>query len=234
MIMNFSLLSLIRTSYLTHYANSGPYSCQDPNKTIVPHILAFCLFLFFGQETQANNDEAARLALTKILNNIRTLQGEFIQYEYDERGRPQRVLEGKFMMANKINLRWEVEPPYSQLIISNEENILIYDADLRQLLIRDLEKDKLPHFFFLANNPEALKYLTISRPDLKEKTFILSDDNLDILVHFRRNLPAEISWINEFGHKITIQFNRLRRNRNIEANNFQFEPPPGTDIIIDD
>lgn len=184
--------------------------------------------------TSDSNNHIAKINLTKLLGNIKRLQGDFTQFEYDERGRPLRTLQGKFKLADKTKLRWEVNPPYSQTIISNGTHVLVYDEDLRQLLIRTLDVDQLPPFFFLANNPQILETMDVEQPDSTQPTFILSDGDSEILVYFENNLPFEISWSNELKQRITIQFAKLQKNRRIRASEFSFTPPPDTDIIIDD
>ncbi len=171
--------------------------------------------------------------LHKITLSIKNLQGDFTQFEYDERGRPLRVLQGKFKMTNKLQLWWQVAPPYAQTVISNGTHTMIYDDDLQQLIVRALDTENLPPFFFMASNPQLLDQMTIDQPDPEDPTFFLSDSNTDIFVRFNRRLPVEISWENELNQKIMINFSRVTKNRRLAKKIFDFKPPPGTSIITD-
>ncbi len=171
--------------------------------------------------------------LSKIAGTIKNLQGDFIQFEYDERGRPLKVLEGEFKMTDQLKLWWQVNPPYAQTIISNGTHTMIYDDDLQQLIIRDLDRDNLPPFFFMANNPQLLDTMDIAQPDADQPTFFLSDSNAEIFIYFEKNLPVEISWTNELSQRITIRFDNLRKNRRIATRVFSFKPPPGTSILVE-
>ena len=171
--------------------------------------------------------------LSKIASTIKNLQGDFIQFEYDERGRPLKVLEGEFKMTDQLKLWWQVNPPYAQTIISNGTHTMIYDDDLQQLIVRDLDRDNLPPFFFMANNPRLLDAMDIAQPDADQSTFFLSDSNVEIFIHFEKNLPVEISWTNELSQRITIRFDNLRKNRRIATRVFNFKPPLGTSILVE-
>lgn len=171
--------------------------------------------------------------LIKIATAIRSLQGDFTQFEYDERGRPLRVSEGEFKMTDKMQLWWEVDPPYKQTIISNGTHSMIYDHDLQQLIIRNLDIDNLPPFFFLANNPQLLDTMEVAQPDASEPTFFLSDGAIEIFARFEKKVPVEISWENQLNQRISIQLKNLVRNRRIATRTFDFTPPEGTDIITD-
>lgn len=196
-------------------------------------VAMYLISAIFSNSVEARDSESAKNNLYKISSAIKNLQGDFTQFEYDEKGRPLRVLEGKFKMTDKLQLWWQVDPPYAQTIISNGTHTMIYDNDLQQLIVRTLDRDNLPPFFFITSNPQILDAMSIVQPDLEQPTFFVSDSNIDIFVQFDKKLPAEISWENELNQRITIHLDKLSKNRRIAKKVFNFKPPPGTSIITE-
>ena len=180
-------------------------------------------------------DNQARNNLEDILSSIKSLRGDFTQYEYDSNGNTLRILSGKFRMTRPLLLRWEVAPPFAQTIISNGTNILIYDEELRQLIIRPLDKNNLPPFFFLGGNKAILDAMDISQPDTSAPIFFLSDEQntQGISVYFRNNIPREINWDTELNQKIVMKFDNIKKNWRNPRSQFNLVPPPGTDIIVE-
>ena len=180
-------------------------------------------------------DNQARNNLEDILSSIKSLRGDFTQHEYNSNGNTLRILSGKFRMTRPLLLRWEVDPPFAQTIISNGTNILIYDEELRQLIIRPLDKNNLPPFFFLGGNKEILDAMDISQPDTNAPIFFLSDEQYSqgISVYFRNNIPREINWDTELNQKIVMKFSNIKKNWRNAHSQFNLVPPPGTDIIVE-
>lgn len=198
-------------------------------------ILIVLVTLVLASSPYAANEQntQARENLNNILSSIKSIKGEFTQHEYDSDGHSLRILKGKFTMAPPLLLRWEIFHPFTQTIISNGTNTLIYDDELKQMIIRPLDKKNLPFFFFLEGNKNILNKMEIIQPDKKAPIFLLYDvdKSQEILVYFRNKLPREINWHNELNQKVVLKFTNLKKNRRIKRAEFNFTPPPGIDII---
>ena len=176
-------------------------------------------------------------AFAELTGDTRTLAGEFVQTEYERGGVPFKKLRGKFKITNELKLRWEItDPPSrSQTIVSDGKEVKIYDKDLKQLIVRSLDKDRLPAFFFLANNPAlaAQGKFSIRQPDPRQDSFVVTEKSgtPPLTVTFARGVPSEISWKNEIDERIVIKLRKIVKNRRISDREFRFTPPPGTDSI---
>ena len=194
--------------------------------------LLFVLLLVAGQLAYAETgEEQARARLESLLNGLTSLEGDFIQYEYDAGGVPLRTLKGNFKMQRPLKLAWHILDPYTQHITSNGSHLSIYDKELKQLIIRPLNTENLPPFFLLNDAGFANMQITT----IDEDAFLLESDQAtnwdEIYLVFKDNLPAETHWQDTSGQRVVLLLEKLRANRPISGRAFRYKPPPRTTIV---
>eukprot|EP01026_Neomeris_dumetosa_P004082 TRINITY_DN110929_c0_g1_i1.p1 TRINITY_DN110929_c0_g1~~TRINITY_DN110929_c0_g1_i1.p1 ORF type:complete len:113 (-),score=16.10 TRINITY_DN110929_c0_g1_i1:221-559(-) len=60
-----------------------------------------------------------------------------------------------------------------------------------------------------------------------------SFDSLTFVFMGKNNELKEMTFVDKLGQKTEIQLSKLKTNKKITDKKFEFEPPAGTDIIID-
>ena len=177
------------------------------------------------------NEEQARARLASLLNGLTSLEGDFIQHEYDAGGVPLRTLKGNFKMQRPLKLAWHITDPYTQHITSNGTHLAIYDKELKQLIIRPLNTANLPPFFLL--NDAGFNNMQIDTID--DDAFLLEANQAtnwdEIYLVFKDDLPAETHWQDTSGQRVVLLLAKLRANRPLSGRTFRYKPPPRTTIV---
>jgi outer membrane lipoprotein carrier protein len=171
--------------------------------------------------------------------DTKSARGEFTQVVADRTGKILRQSSGSFSIARPGKFRWTYVKPYSQLLVGDGQKVWVYDADLKQVTVRPMDKA-------LSATPAAL----LSGSGEFEKIFTLTElpqaDGLAWLgakpkepdsglesarLGFRDGTLAKLEFVDSFGQTTTIDVSQLQKNPRLPADTFQFTPPKGVDVI---
>lgn len=67
------------------------------------------------------------------------MTGRFEQRVFDGQGRLLQASRGDFAAAAPRRFRWRTEGPFPSLLVSDGSAVWLYDEDLRQVVVRDLD-----------------------------------------------------------------------------------------------
>lgn len=173
--------------------------------------------------------------LSQRLLTIETLKGRFQQTLMADDGELLQESEGLFALNQKGQYRWETTLPFAQLLIGDKEFLQLYDPDLEQLNRRRLsEAERQTPLFILSSQELSLgdNYHVKKReegfqltPKAPSSGFVTMD------LHFDKGLPSEIVVLDSLGQKTHIRLIDTQANKSLAASQFEFNPPPGTDIV---
>jgi len=197
------------------------------------HAMAFGLFLF-SLSVQANE------TLDNFLNGFQSLQANFTQTLYDEKGEILEVSRGEVYLQRPGRFRWQYQDPYQQLIVANGKHIWIYDQDLEQVTIKDFDVDTqntpalllsserpISDFFTVhdlpnsTNNEQQIKLLPKSQDAQFSTMQLLFDGQSLNRLHVQDKL----------GQTSVIAFTQQQQNPVLNSDLFEFTPPEGIDLI---
>lgn len=178
-------------------------------------------------------------SLRSFYNQTHAMRANFYQVVTDRQGRKVQEVNGEMQLKRPNKFRWDYNKPYEQQIISDGKQVWLYDTELAQVTVRELDKA-------LGSSPAAL----LAGDDSLEKGFKLSNierkDGLDwvnaepknkdsgfekILLGFKDDKLQEMELVDSFGHKTQITFNDLEHNPVINGKTFLFKPPKGVDVV---
>lgn len=199
-------------------------------------ILFVLFFAWFNLSlAKSNTDE-----FKNILSQTQSMQAAFEQFVITKSGVNQaRHTTGKIMLIRPNKFRWETETP-KQLIIVNNQQALIYDADLEQVT-----KQKIN--FSQPGNPAML--LSGSLDTLEEMFkieqipmkgigdwFLLTpkipNNNYQwVKLHFVNNEITAMYIMDNLGQQIEINFENIITNQKIPLSAFIFKIPKNADVI---
>ena len=152
----------------------------------------------------------------------------------------ERIISGNLLADRKLGrFKLSYDYPFNELIVSNGEELYIYDEELDQLDIHPVEN-------LLKETPIGL--LTLNRQDLKD-SFIFEDclkikTQISCKVRFN-NFSSQIDWVkikiknkdltgfvykDAFGQIISIDFDNISYQE-INDKEFSFEAPSGIDVV---
>lgn len=177
--------------------------------------------------------------LHAFLDGAKNGRATFRQVVTAKSMRGEKVSTGTFAFARPGKFRWAYEKPWEQLVVGDGSKVWIYDKDLNQVVVRDLDAA-------LGATPAAL----LAGDNALERNFTLVDggsaDGLawieatpksgdstftKVRIGFRDKLPQAMELVDAFGQTTRLVFDRFEKNIALPADHFRFVPPAGADVV---
>ncbi|MFL0799563.1 MAG: outer membrane lipoprotein chaperone LolA [Agarilytica sp.] len=213
------------------------------NRFVLLAVLVVSGFSHGGGNDQG--DSAATASFSDTLLAMDTLKGDFRQRIIDSDGEELQVTVGEFSIKRPGYFLWHVAPPYEQVVVGTPNALKVYDPDLEQMTVHGQDS--------LAGTPAALMsgdiaaiekgYLVELEQSAKTESYFLRQNNEEegafeslVFVFSRKMKPKmllEMSFTDKLGQKTEITVSNPKINDAIDESVFLFEPPKGTDIIVD-
>lgn len=185
--------------------------------------------------------------LHRFLETTKTVRADFAQIVVAKNGKRPQQSSGVMMFSRPGKFRWQIERPYSQLLVGDGEKVWIYDPDLRQVTVKKFDvalgstpvallvgdgegknggKSALEKNFALreAGEREGLEWLE-AIPKSPDSGF----ERLQM--GFAGNDLKAMELFDNFGQTTTLFFAHLERNPQLAPALFRFTPLAGVDVI---
>jgi chaperone LolA len=180
--------------------------------------------------------------LRAFLSEVRSLQASFEQTLEDEKGRHLETSYGRLYLVRPERFRWTYTAPYVQEIVSDGEQVWVYDSELAQVTVRraDAALASAPGLLLSADRPldEEFAVLDLGRrgeTDWVELTPRSPDSPFQrVRVGLRGLDLAVMELVDRFGQTTRLEFRDTVRNPPLDPGLFDFEPPAGVDVIRED
>ncbi len=177
--------------------------------------------------------------LHNFLETTKTLRADFAQIVVARNGKRPQHSAGVMMISRPGKFRWQIERPYSQLLVGDGEKIWMYDPDLRQVTVKKMDAalGSTPAALLVGGNSleknfnlrelgerEGLEWL--------EATPKAADGSFEKLqLGFSGDSLKAMELFDNFGQTTSLVFSNLQRNPALPAAGFRFVPPAGADVI---
>ncbi|MFB9867246.1 outer membrane lipoprotein chaperone LolA [Vreelandella sulfidaeris] len=197
---------------------------------------ASALGLTFGAPAWA--DDAAE-RLTERLEPLENYQADFQQQILDGSGERLQSARGEMWLSRPGMLRWEVEAPYSQTVVSDGDDVYMYDPDLEQVTVQAMD-DRVTHTpaLLLSGSVDDLasSYEVFYEQSDAGDMFTLVPISADTLFEelslvFEAETLTELWMMDSTGQRTAIRFSNITSNGRIDPTIFDFDIPEGTDVI---
>jgi outer membrane lipoprotein carrier protein len=178
-------------------------------------------------------------SLKDFFAHTNSMRAQFKQVVLDNKGAKIQEVEGTMQLQRPNKFRWDYQKPYEQQIVSDGQQVFLYDVDLEQVTVRSLSKT-------LGFSPAAL----LAGGGEAEKSFILKNavrkDGLDWVVATPRNKESgfervllgfsgqelkQLELYDSFSHVTNIFFDKVEQNPSLKSETFLFTPPKGVDVV---
>jgi outer membrane lipoprotein carrier protein len=189
---------------------------------------------------QSDPDELERLRV--YLGAMQDLRAEFRQ---EVIGPGDEIIEqasGSVALSKPGRFRWNYREPYERIIVADGERVWFYEADLEQVTIRRISAG-------LGDTPAAL--LTGDESALENfallRTWIIDGlhwlqlapvsaeaDFATVDIGFAGDELQRIEFVDRLGQRTRLTLTDIDRTPGLADNEFQFEIPPGVDVIGED
>jgi outer membrane lipoprotein carrier protein len=181
----------------------------------------------------------ANPVLENFLNSLQTLHAQFEQRQFSETGKLLEISKGEVYVKRPGKFRWEYQQPYDQLIVADGRSVWIYDKDLEQVTIKNLDDalGKTPALLLSSDGNVDRNFFIIELPRQRQLTrLLLKPKNEEaqfksIQLNLQGSILSGLELKDNFGQTTFIAFKQAKNNLVFNENLFVFRPPSGTDII---
>lgn len=176
--------------------------------------------------------------LNQFVQNLQTYSARFDQVQPDEALFQQNRASGYFVMQRPGQLRWVYETPEPQQIVSDGQNVWVYDEELDQVTVQALDRVEadFPLSWLIYQQPLSERFdilvgdlkSGVSWYNLKPKqgTFFQS-----LEVAIKDGKLVQIWMYQNIDNVTKVTFHHIAQNEPVESAQFQFIPPKGVDVI---
>ncbi|WP_148254369.1 outer membrane lipoprotein chaperone LolA [Aidingimonas lacisalsi] len=178
--------------------------------------------------------------LTALLEPLETYRADFEQHILDGSGERLQEANGRMWLSRPGQFRWEVNAPYRQEVVSDGEDVYLYDPDLEQVTVRGLDQ-RITHTPALLLSGDASDLTDSYDVDYQQQeghdVFTLTPQTADTLFEElsmafdgdERLTMLEMT--DSTGQRTAIEFSSIQVNANIDDSHFEFDIPDGVDVI---
>lgn len=186
---------------------------------------------------QAENTGVTQLKI--FLKTSTAFTAAFSQSLFDENGSELQFSAGQFSLLKPGKFSWDYEEPYAQVIMSDGKEIWMYDSELEQVTIKQvdasLSKTSMVLLFNKTNIDKDFKILkldVINGVNWLELTAKKPDSEFsNILIGMKNNLIDSLKMIDGFGQTTVIKFTNINTAPKFKKHRFQFSIPKNADVI---
>ncbi|RTQ99390.1 outer membrane lipoprotein chaperone LolA [Halomonas nitroreducens] len=183
------------------------------------------------------SDGADRLA--RMLEPVQTYVADFDQQILDSSGQRLQEASGRMWLSRPGRFRWEVEAPYEQIVVSDGEQVTLYDPDLQQATVQALDErvTHTPALLLSGSADELTDSYAVSRSQQgASETFTLVPKSADTLFEelrltFHGERLGFLQMTDSTGQRTAIEFGDVQQNVEVSDGRFRVELPEGTDVI---
>jgi outer membrane lipoprotein carrier protein len=175
----------------------------------------------------------------KLLDGVSSWSADFTQTIDDGHGKVVRSAAGKLYLQKPGKFRWDYSQPSQQLILADGKQIWLYDKDLQQANVRDMDVS-------LASTPAVLLSGGASVSSQFDVTALPKSGGLDwyqlvpkhpdtdfqmVRIGFNKGELASLFLADKLNQVTQLTFSNTQRNAKLIPDLFTFTPPPGVDVI---
>ena len=208
------------------------------SKLLFSALLSLAVGSTDASATASADADDASAELISLIDAFDQVTGRFAQTIVDASLQTLEESSGSLALQ-RPKFRWQVETPFAQLIIADGAEMQIYDPDLAQLSLHDIDKNlgPTPLTILLGDTETLATEFTVSRStDGAMQRFVLRPRSqsalfLQVELIFQGRLLERLAIWDSAGQLTRIQFSEMQLTQGIEAERFELILPEGTDVI---
>ncbi|MCL5042608.1 MAG: outer membrane lipoprotein chaperone LolA [Gammaproteobacteria bacterium] len=193
----------------------------------------------FATLAQADGQAEAAAELNRLLSKAETLSADFSQMTRSANGTNLQETKGEVTLQRPGKFVWHTAPPLEQVLVSDGEQIWLYDPDLMQVTVQQMDP-RLTHtpalllsgdVSTLAENFEI--YLEDSGSVMDFTLTPKASDTMfeELRLSFWDGRINDMQLNDPIGQRTNILFSNVQINPEIDADMFTFDIPDGVDVI---
>ncbi|MGO1501714.1 MAG: outer membrane lipoprotein chaperone LolA [Marinobacter sp.] len=206
-------------------------------------LLAVVVAFLFSSTLMAADKENSAAELATVLTSYETYQADFIQIVVSEDGNKVQETRGSLKAKRPGLFYWETRGPMSQFVVSNGSSVEVYDPDLEQVTVHNLDdRVQTTPALLLSGEVDNLEetYRVSSRQvsdDTREFTLEpKSEDSLFVSLQltFFKNELQEMRMQDSLSQLSVLSFDHIQLNDTVDKSAFELEYAEDVDVIRDE
>lgn len=177
------------------------------------------------------------------LSSFSAWSGTFDQTVMDESGQTLQQVSGVLDIQKPMQFYWQTQDPFPQLVISNGNTLWVYDQDLEQVVVREMNAAIAPlPAAILSGETSVLKDLfqvdAFSEEKQGVQLFTLSPKGKHdtgefeaLNIEFKAGQLQRLQLQDALGQTTVIEMASQVSDPKLESSRFEFTPPVGADVI---
>lgn len=194
---------------------------------------------FIAAAPMAGADElSAAQHLTQRLEPVSSYVADFGQ-SIEGNGHVAQQSTGQMWVARPGKFRWVVDAPYAQTVVSDGQDIYLYDPDLEQVTVRKLDPKmtNTPALLLSGQASELVHSYSVTEQSTSGKeVYTLKPKSADTLfdrlqMTFDSSRLSALDMYDASGQHTRVAFSNVQPNASVSDSSFRFDIPKGADVI---
>lgn len=215
------------------------FPCKSNLARLQPGAILLILSAFTTSlESRADTDPGLDV-LRGFLESVQTMTAVFEQELFDANRQSIEAAAGSLKLMRPGRFHWTYSDPYERIIVADGERVWLYDADLEQVTVRDLDAG-------MGNTPAALLIGDIEVLDDFDVTETTQIDGIlwlqlvpverdgdfeRISLGFSGDRLVRLELKDRLGQTTRVEFTDIELNPRLDSDEFRFNIPDGADVI---
>jgi outer membrane lipoprotein carrier protein len=199
----------------------------------------FLLFLYLTLLSSVSLAGEGRVLLDRFLTETQTMSANFKQTLKASDGTLLQESSGEFYLQRPGKFRWNYTEPYPQEIVSDGDNVWIFDVDLEQVTVQKQDQGHNNTPMALLQNRQNLEdafeiHERGSDSGLHRIELLNKKDDSDfnrVMIGLDQKGLRYLQLHDQFEQTTYIYFTELRSNPELDGGLFEFIPPEGVDVF---
>ena len=173
-----------------------------------------------------------------FMTGAQSARVEFSQTAFDAKGKTTQQTKGTLAFSRPGKFRFQYEKP-AQTIVSDGSKVWFFDQDLNQVTIRKVEKAfaATPAALLAGKAEVEAAFTLVAGGESENMGWVIAEPKSKeagiekVRLGFIKNQLSAMELFDAFGNRTRLTFAKLERNAKIDAKEFTFLPPKGTDVV---
>lgn len=204
-------------------------------------IVSFLLLFSMLNVSVLHAAKPVNKVLDKFFQKTQTMQANFVQTVSNTRGKLIERSIGSLVLSRPDKFILNYNSPAEQQYISNGQTIWIYDLELEQVSIKELDATigESPALL-LSSNADVYKHYDVQNLavqqgepyrwiELKAQKEEMTFER--VLLAFKDTVLTQMKMYDSFGQVTVLKFSDIQINKHFALKKFNFIAPEGVDVI---
>lgn len=193
--------------------------------------------MLIAAESGADNAQIAKLE--QFIQNLESFEASFEQTLYGGNSEALKSSTGTIAVKRPARFVWTYSTPEPQLIVGDGMRIWLYDQDLEQVTVNDMDEriNGTPLQLLMSAAPlsDAFSIESLGQSDgidwFALTPLTQASDFEEVFIGLKDNSLAAMELRDNFGQATQIRLNDFNRDVQLDDSLFVFEVPEGVDVI---